>query len=331
LVVAHWQHSTFAFRVLAWNEGRRAVAPVSTEETVSSLSWPAPAKINLFLHVTGRRPDGFHTLQTAFQFLDLCDRLDFECRQDGVIARAGDLPGVPVEQDLVVRAACALRAYAGNSLLGATIKVDKRLPIGGGLGGGSSDAATTLVALNYLWDLKLQAQELDAIGLKLGADVPIFLFGCAAFAEGVGELLTAIEPPEPWYVLLKPDCAVPTREVFQHPDLTRNTPAITIRAFLEGDGHNDCEPLVRRLFPQVDGALHWLGERAPARLTGTGACVFAPCASEAEAREICAQVPSRWHAYVVRGLNASPLRDRLGRARQGVAVTAPLAAGESAT
>lgn len=293
-----------------------------------SLRWPAPAKINLFLHVTGRRSDGYHTLQTVFQFLDFCDYLDFERREDGAISRLSELAEVPEERDLVVRAARALKAHSGTRL-GVNIAVQKRLPMGGGLGGGSSDAATTLVALNHLWGLDLPVEELARLGLALGADVPVFVHGQAAFAEGVGEVLTPIELSEPWYLLLKPPCAVATAAVFQHPDLTRNTPPITIRAFLADGGRNDCEPVVRRLFPEVDAALTWLAAHAPARLTGTGACMFAPCTSAAQARALQTQVPEPWIGYAVRGLNRSPLLDRLERARRSAALTAAVAAGEA--
>ena len=289
-----------------------------------SLHWPAPAKINLFLHITGRRPDGYHTLQTVFQFLDLCDFLDFERRSDGFIRRINDLPAVPEDQDLIIRAARLLQAHSGCTA-GVDIRLDKRLPVGGGIGGGSSDAATTLVALNEFWGLGLDPQALSALGLKLGADVPIFVHGHAAFAEGVGEVLTPVEPPQQWYVLVKPDCAVPTAAVFQDSDLTRNTPPITIRDFLDGAGHNDCEAVVRRRFPKVAEALDWLNARAPVRLTGTGACLFAACDSEARAHELVAEVPPPWQAYAVQAINRSPLVDRLERAR----VAARMAEGEA--
>lgn len=294
---------------------------VALEKT---LRWPAPAKINLFLHVTGRRPDGYHTLQTVFQFLNLCDWLDFERREDGRIRRATAVGGIAPEQDLVVRAAHALQAHTGVKA-GASLSIDKRLPVGGGIGGGSSDAATTLVALNLLWGLDLPLAALARIGLQLGADVPVFIAGKAAFAEGIGEILTPLAPAESWYVLLKPDCAVPTAAVFADPDLTRDTPPITIRDFLEGAGRNDCEPVVRRRFPAVNAALDWLSRRAPSRLTGTGACVYAACADEAQARSIVAEVPAPWLAYAVRGLNRSPLLERLARARSAAGATAKLA------
>lgn len=292
-----------------------------------TLRWPAPAKINLFLHVTGRRSDGYHTLQTVFQFLDLCDWLDFERCEDGRILRTTAVEGIPPEQDLIVRAARALQAHAGVKA-GARLSIDKRLPVGGGIGGGSSDAATTLVALNFLWGVDLSLEELAKIGLQLGADVPIFVAGEAAFAEGVGEILTPVAPAEPWYVLLKPDCAVPTAAVFADPDLTRDTPPITIRDFLQGAGRNDCEPVVRRRFPAVNAALDWLSARGPSRLTGTGACVYAICTDEAQARKIVAEVPPPWQAYAVRGLNRSPLLDRLARARAAAEATAMFARDE---
>lgn len=298
---------------------------VALEKT---LRWPAPAKINLFLHVTGRRPDGYHTLQTVFQFLDLCDWLDFERREDGRIRRATAVGGIAPEQDLVVRAAHALQAHTGVKA-GASLSIDKRLPVGGGIGGGSSDAATTLVALNLLWGLDLPLAALARIGLQLGADVPVFIAGKAAFAEGIGEILTPLAPAESWYVLLKPDCAVPTAAVFADPDLTRDTPPITIRDFLEGAGRNDCEPVVRRRFPAVNAALDWLSRRAPSRLTGTGACVYAACADEAQARSIVAEVPAPWLAYAVRGLNRSPLLERLARARSAAGATAKFAQDDS--
>ncbi|MGQ0658537.1 MAG: 4-(cytidine 5'-diphospho)-2-C-methyl-D-erythritol kinase [Chromatiales bacterium] len=303
---------------------------MAAAQVENSLRWPAPAKINLFLHVTGRRPDGYHQLQTVFQFLDLCDYIDFERREDGVIECSTELPGVPAEEDLVVRAARALQAYTASPF-GARIAVDKRLPVGGGLGGGSSDAATTLVALDHLWGLGLTAAALAEVGLTLGADVPIFLFGLGAFAEGLGEILTPVEPEECWYLLLQPDCLVSTASVFRDPDLTRNTPPIKIRHFFAGAGHNDCEPVVRRLHPAVGAALDWLNARAAARLTGTGACVFAPFSTEADARRICEQIPLPWKGCVVRGLNRSPLLERVERARNAAATTARVAAGQQAS
>ena len=273
--------------------------------------WPAPAKLNLFLHVLGRRPDGYHELQTAFQFVDLCDELIFEPREDGRIVRAEGPAEIPASADLSIRAAERLQAQAGANGSGVTIRLRKRIPLQGGLGGGSSDAATVLVALNRLWNLGLGTEELARIGLELGADVPVFVQGHAAWAEGVGERLQPIEPPETVYLVIRPGCAVSTAEVFQAPELTRNSPAITIRAFLKSGGRNDCEPLVRSRFPEVAAALDWLGRFAPARLTGTGSCIFAPFANREQAQAVASQVPARWQGFVVQGRNRSPLLDRI--------------------
>ena len=271
--------------------------------------WPAPGKLNLFLHVVGRRSDGYHLLQTAFQFIDLCDELRFWARPPGVIERLSDLAGVPAEADLCVRAARLLEARSGPAP-GVAIEVLKRLPMQAGVGGGSSDAATVLVALNELWGLRLPDEELAGLGLSLGADVPVFVHGRAAWAEGVGEQLTPLEPPEPVYLLVRPDATVSTAEVFKAPELTRDSPAITIRSFLLTGGRNDCEPVVRRRFPAVAEALDWLEGYAPARLTGTGSCVYAAMRDEAQARTALADLPRRWTGYVVRGLNRSPLAAR---------------------
>lgn len=272
--------------------------------------WPAPAKLNLFLHVTGRRADGFHLLQTVFQFLDYGDVLHFALRGDGVVRRMNDLPGVAAESDLVVRAARLLQAATGCAR-GVDITVEKVLPMGGGLGGGSSDAATTLVALNALWRLGLDEERLAALGLSLGADVPVFVRGRAAWAEGVGERLEPVDLPEPWYLVLVPPVGVATAAVFGAPELTRDCPPITIRDFLAGRGGNVCEPVVRGRFPAVAEALDWLGRFAPARMTGTGCCVFAAFADEDQARAVAAQLPAGWRGFVARGCNRSPLLERL--------------------
>ncbi len=276
-----------------------------------SRDWPAPAKLNLFLHVVGRRADGYHLLQTVFQFLDFCDRLDFEVRDDPGIHRLNDCLGLPAENDLVVRAARALQDYSGCDA-GVDIRVDKHIPMQAGLGGGSSDAATTLVALNRLWELQIPVDELARIGVSLGADVPIFVHGHAAFAEGVGEQLTAVDPAEDWYLILRPECPISTAEIFNSPDLTRNTPPITIRDFLGGAGHNDCLPVVRKLYPEVAEALDWLGEFSSARMTGTGSTVFAGFPDRRAAEAVLAQAPQRWFGRVAKGLNRSPLLQRLG-------------------
>ncbi len=279
--------------------------------------WPAPAKLNLFLHVLSRRPDGYHTLQTAFQFIDLCDDLVFEPRTDGRIVRVSGPSEVAADEDLVVRAAHRLRESTGGGKGGVGISVHKRIPLQGGLGGGSSDAATTLVALNHLWDLGLTADQLASLGLELGADVPVFVHGHAAWAEGVGERLQPLDLPEPAYLVVRPPCAVSTREIFQAPELTRNSMPTTIRAFFAGEGRNDCEPVVRTRYPPVAAALDWLNRYAPARLTGTGSCVFAAFEDEARARRVAAQLPAGCEGFVVRGHNRSPLLTRLERAERG--------------
>jgi 4-diphosphocytidyl-2-C-methyl-D-erythritol kinase len=277
-----------------------------TEETL----WPAPAKLNLFLHVTGRRPDGYHELQTVFQLIDLCDTVGIAPRDDGRIERPDGPPGVDPESDLTVRAARALQEATGCRL-GATLRIRKRIPMGGGLGGGSSDAATVLLGLNHLWKCGVPLDQLTRIGLPLGADVPVFVRGSSAWGQGVGEDLQPLELPEMWYVVIHPGVSVGTREVFQSPELTRNSPVITIRAFFESGGRNDCEPVVRARFPEVAEALDWLGQFAPARLTGTGSCIFAPCARAIDAERLAARVPDRWTSYVARGLNVSPVHELL--------------------
>jgi 4-diphosphocytidyl-2-C-methyl-D-erythritol kinase len=271
--------------------------------------WPAPAKLNLFLHVTGRRPDGYHLLQTAFQFLDVCDELYFSVRPDGRIRRLRGPAAVDEAEDLTVRAARLLQKTCGVGR-GVDIRIDKRLPLGGGLGGGSSDAATTLCALDRLWALDLGTERLADLGLRLGADVPVFLRGRAAWGEGVGEELTAIVLPEPWYLVIVPPVTVSTAAVFSDPRLTRDTPRITIADFLSGSGRNDCEAVVRRHYPAVAQALDWLVPHARARLTGTGACVFAALEDAETAYALKAQLPSGWEGFVARGLNRSPLQAR---------------------
>jgi 4-diphosphocytidyl-2-C-methyl-D-erythritol kinase len=275
-----------------------------------SRGWPAPAKLNLFLHIIGRRADGYHLLQTLFQFLDYSDILDFKIREDGRILRAGGLPQVAEADDLAVRAARLLQAHV-KAKQGVAIHLYKRLPEGGGLGGGSSDAATTLLALNRLWHTNLDLHELNLLGLKLGADVPFFLGAQAAWGEGIGELLTPMAPPEYWYLVIQPACTVSTREIFQAPELTRNSAAITIDSFYAGQARNDFEPLVRKRYPAVAAALDWLGQRVPARLTGSGACVFGAFEQESAARGAFGDLPQGWQGFVARGRNRSPLLDRL--------------------
>ncbi|HEB80594.1 MAG TPA: 4-(cytidine 5'-diphospho)-2-C-methyl-D-erythritol kinase [Chromatiales bacterium] len=280
-------------------------APPVDADTV----WPAPAKLNLLLRIVGRRPDGYHRLQTVFQFIDRCDRLRFEPRRDARVRRTGGPAGVPETEDLTVRAARLLRETGGYRG-GVDIHLDKRLPVGGGLGGGSSDAATTLVALNRLWDLDLSAERLAELGLQLGADVPVFVRGHTAWGEGVGEVLTPLELPCPWYLVLVPGVHVSTGTVFSAPELTRNSPPITITDFLSGTRTNDCESVVRMRYPEVAEALKWLGQRGEARLTGTGACVFAAYPERAHAEAVRATLPVGWNGFVARGLNRSPLLGR---------------------
>jgi 4-diphosphocytidyl-2-C-methyl-D-erythritol kinase len=284
--------------------------------------WPAPAKINLFLHITGRRDDGYHTLQTVFQFLDHADRLYFAPRPAAEIRRFGGPPGVPAEADLCVRAARLLQETAGVRE-GVDIFNEKRVPVGGGLGGGSSDAATTLLALNRLWGTGLEGAGLAELGLCLGADVPVFLFGRAAWAEGVGEILTPIDPPQPWYLVVNPGVSVSTAAIFSDPELTRNSPRMTIPDFLAGGGRNDCEAVVRRRHPEVAAALDWLNRFAPARLSGTGSCVFAAFASEAQAQAVRRQLAAGWTGFVAHGLNRSPLYEVMGRSRGGLTRASP--------
>lgn len=277
-------------------------------------AWPAPAKLNLFLHVTGRRPDGYHTLQTAFQIVDLADSLHFHPRADGEIRRLAGPAGVPAAEDLCLKAARSLQGKADRPL-GADIRLEKRIPVQGGLGGGSSDAATTLVALNEIWGLHLPVEALAEIGLGLGADVPLFVHGRSAWGEGVGERLTPLELPESHYAIVFPGVGISTAEVFQAPELTRKTPETTIRGFLMAGGRNDCEPVVAGRSPEVRRALAWLGMRGSARMTGTGSCVFAAFADRGAAQAALDGLPAEWRGFVARGLDRSPLQERLAAER----------------
>lgn len=271
--------------------------------------WPAPAKINLFLHIVGRRADGYHLLQTVFQFVDLCDGLRFAPRPDGQIRLLTPLPGVPAEQDLCVRAARALQAHTGCGV-GVDIELTKRIPMGGGLGGGSSDAATTLLVLNHLWGLGLSRAQLAGIGLALGADVPVFIGGRAAWAEGVGERLAPIALDEPWYLIVDPGVPVATASVFGHPKLTRNTPPIRISSFRAGATGNDCLAVVRALYPELDAAYRWLAGFGRAQLSGTGGCMFVRFDEQPAAQAVLARLPAPWRGWVVRGMNRHPLADQ---------------------
>jgi 4-diphosphocytidyl-2-C-methyl-D-erythritol kinase len=280
-----------------------------------SAAWPAPAKLNLCLHIVGRRDDGYHLLQSAIQFIDLCDWLHFYPRPAGVIERINGPADVPAEQDLVVRAARLLADQAASAA-GVAIQLQKKIPMQAGLGGGSSDAATTLVALNRLWNLNWEVDRLAALGLKLGADVPVFVRGQAAWVEGIGEVLQPAEYPESTFLVIKPPAAVSTASIFCAPELTRNTPITTIRAFRESGGHNDCTATVRGRYPEVAQALDWLGKYGNAKLTGTGACVFAEFADSPSAHIALAQLARDrpdWQGYVAQGLNRSPLLARLAR------------------
>jgi len=282
---------------------------------------PAPAKLNLFLHVTGRRPDGYHLLQTVFQLVDHGDLLHFETRDDGVIRRTTDVAGVPAAADLVVRAAqllkAAVRGKTGADRLGADIAIDKRLPLGGGLGGGSSDAATALIALNHLWQTGLTRAELMELGLQLGADVPFFVFGRNAFAEGIGEALVAADTADCWYVVIEPGVSVPTPSIFSDPELTRNSKAVRITDFSKasiGFGRNDLQNVAVRLFPVIGDAIGWLSQYGESRMTGSGACVFCAFSQERHAdaalealRQDGPAQSQGWKAWKARAIGRHPL------------------------
>lgn len=268
--------------------------------------YPAPAKLNLFLHVVGRRADGYHLLQTVFRFLDFGDSLELRVRSDGEIRLLAPLPGVAAESDLCWRAARLLQRHTGCRL-GVEIRLIKRLPLGGGLGGGSSDAATVLLALNRLWKLDLPRAELQSLGLQLGADVPVFVFGRSAFAEGVGEVLAPWTPAPASYVVLTPPVHVSTPAIFGHPGLTRNTPAVTIAALLDGYGHNDLEPVACALNPVVAEHLGWLKQWGDARMTGSGACVFVAVPDRAQAERVFALRPASMSGFVADGIDLHPL------------------------
>jgi 4-diphosphocytidyl-2-C-methyl-D-erythritol kinase len=280
-------------------------APVDTPGRLEGC--PAPAKLNLFLHIVGRRPDGYHLLQSVFRLLDWGDTLDFTVRTDGRIRRSGDIPGVPEETDLTVQAARRLQQASGCAL-GVDITVHKRLPMGGGLGGGSSDAATTLMALNRLWNTGLGFERLCETGLALGADVPFFIHGRDAFVEGVGELLHPIDLPPAWYVVVAPAVIVPTAQIFASPELTRNTPPIKVHGFTLSRTCNDLQSVACALYPEVAAALSWLEQFAAARMTGSGACVFAAVDSVAQAEQIVGQCPPRWRAWRAASLARHPMR-----------------------
>ncbi|MEZ9339799.1 4-(cytidine 5'-diphospho)-2-C-methyl-D-erythritol kinase [Vibrio splendidus] len=273
--------------------------------------WPSPAKLNLFLYITGRRDNGYHELQTLFQFVDFGDELTVTAnRKTSSITITPEIPGVATEDNLIWKAATALQQYTSTTF-GADIQLKKVLPMGGGIGGGSSNAATVLVALNHLWQLNLSDDQLAEIGLKLGADVPVFVRGHAAFAEGVGEQLQPANPDEKWYLVVKPQVSIATVDIFTHSELTRNTPKRALSTLLEQEYVNDCEKIVRMLYPEVDKQLSWLLQYAPSRLTGTGSCVFAEFSSKKEAESVLEQLPDTVSAFVARGRNISPLKETL--------------------
>ncbi|MGS2717672.1 4-(cytidine 5'-diphospho)-2-C-methyl-D-erythritol kinase [Eionea flava] len=287
---------------------------------MTTLTLPSPAKLNLFLHITGQRADGYHDLQTVFQLLDYSDSISFTLRSDNRFVLHHDIPDVNDEDNLIIKAAHRLKQHIEQhsppeqlpvTTYGVDITLEKHLPIGGGLGGGSSNAATTLLALNHLWQAQLPIDTLAHLGLDLGADVPVFVHGYSAWAEGVGENLRPIELPEQWHLVIKPNCHVSTAEIFSNQELTRDTAAITVAAFFEQGGHNDCESVVCQHYPDVKKALMWLNNHENARLTGTGACVFASFATKAQAEAILNNTPTEWECFIAKGINQSPLHHRL--------------------
>jgi len=276
---------------------------------IAPFTLSAPAKINLCLLITGRRPDGYHDLQTAFQMLDICDTLSFELSDQLSVESNIDLP---VQTNLVYLAAKLLQEFSATKQ-GATIHLDKFLPMGAGLGGGSSDAATTLLGLNRLWNLNISAKELMRLGRQLGADVPVFVFAQSAWGEGIGEVLTPLVLKSSFYLIVSPNCHVDTARIFSHPELTRDSSTITIARFLEHGARNDCEFVVRELYPEVDEVLLWLNKWGPAKMTGTGSCVFLQFDSRLEAQSVAKQVPEQWTTFVAQGLDKSPVVSELAQ------------------
>ncbi len=286
-------------------------AKTRDDGVTESLALWAPAKLNLMLHITGRRDDGYHLLETVFQFIDLCDRLEFTVNDSGKITRLpGNSPVAAADDILLVAANLLQSRFEINK--GITIGVDKVIPVGGGLGGGSSDAATCLLALNQLWELGLSLVQLAEIGLELGADVPVFVGGRAAWASGIGEVLQPIDLPQPTYLVIDPKISISTAQIFDAQELTRNSDPLTIRAFLRGSGGNVCEPVVRNQYPQVGQAMDWLGQYGMARMSGTGACVFAAFDSLRQVEVVKSRVPKQWDGYVVRAMNRNPVHQQLG-------------------
>ena len=275
----------------------------------ASLTLHSPAKLNLILNITGRREDGYHLLQTVFQFIDLSDVIEFSVSAEKQLLLSGNSP-VAVEDDILLRAARLLQSRFGVET-GVRISIDKRIPIGGGLGGGSSNAATSLLALNHLWGLGLTLSQLADIGLELGADVPVFVHGRAAWASGIGEELEPVDLQQPLYLVINPNIAVSTAQIFNAQELTRNNDPLTIRAFLRGSGANVCEPVVRKRYPEVGEAIDWLSQYAPARMSGTGASVFAAIDSLGQAEDVKSRVPKPWAAYIVQAMNRNPVHQQL--------------------
>ena len=286
---------------------------------VDQLTLLAPAKLNLFLHITGRRANGYHELQTLFQILDVGDTLEFTRTDSGDIRLTPEFVDLDIEDNLIFKAAKLLEPYREKNA-GVDIVIDKKLPMGGGLGGGSSNAATTLLALNTLWKCKLSNNELAALGLSLGADVPVFVHGFTALAEGIGEQLTPVQTPENWYVVLCPETHVSTAQIFSNEVLTRDTPKMKIAPALEGQAldsfHNDCEPLVTQLYPDIQEAIHWLSKHGPAKLTGTGACCFCRVESETKARQVLNSASSKFKGFIAKGVQLSPALKRLNEAER---------------
>lgn len=276
----------------------------------NTLTLLSPAKLNLCLLITGQRPDGYHNLQTLFQLLDYGDTMSFSLRHDSKIQLSPELAGVPHDSNLIVKAARALQLYTGSQL-GATITIDKILPMGGGIGGGSSNAATTLLALNHLWQTELSLEQLAMLGLTLGADVPVFVHGNTAWAEGIGERLEPLKIDQKCYLVIKPDCEVATSKIFSHKQLTRNTSPITMAAVFEHNGLNDCERVVREQYPEVDDALNWLSQFTAARLTGTGACIYASFDDFDSAEQVLKQLPTGLAGFIANGVNQSPVHKAL--------------------
>ena len=293
----------------------------SSVATRNALTLPSPAKLNLFLHITGRRSDGYHELQTAFQLLDFGDSVELNTRSDNKIVSLESLKGVPDEDNIVIRAAKLLQKQQSdkNTVLGADIKINKQIPMGGGLGGGSSNAASTLLGLNYLWKMGLSNDQLAEIGLNLGADVPVFIYGQNSFGEGIGERLQPLVLPKYWFTVIKPPVSVPTAEIFLHSQLTRDTVTIRIAAVFEHlqtpdlakELRNDCENIVRSEYPEISEALDWLNGLSTARLTGTGACIFARFASLAEAEAVLAEMPASYTGFIAQGTDRSTAHQAL--------------------